>query len=348
MLLHGHHMPSPWEYKQDTYITAYDERGTPWYGQIDSVFPTYYLVRVGGSAQKVNVPIRRTGPHSSFAKAGEATWGQTHMVSAGVLVELQKTAGWESSTFVAFIRDAIEEIRKVPVGADLLWEFDPRNPERAFRQIDNGLVAGASGSLGMYRGATVVIREPERAGKPIETKAFGGREHGAGSNRFGDPKVPLIRFYNRPPAREVIALKSEAGPVQIDSTGVIQHPDFAELTEFAIVLFHELCHAWYDQIGIFAKLTASNPSTKGIWAKGAGSRVIDAAVHVEEQLVCGLLAGKGVKFSENTYRFQTGKRPRRTYLSVGIMGDDELAAYHWPRDGYTDPAEVLRLNGYPG
>jgi len=265
-------------------------------------------------------------------------WGAVHLVAPGIAVDL---LNGQDAGFVGFVKDLISAIKRVPVGNDLLGEFDPAKAPSVFRRI------AEANSGGAYKDVTVTIQQALGMNLPggkvklptIETKNFGGRKDDGGKV-FTGGQIPCVSLVPPPPQGQTLQLGSG---IEIGHDGVLRHPDFVQMEAFDIVLFHELCHAWYEQAGISPQMSAQAQPNKGLW-QDVGSH--DAQNTTEEQLVSGLLAGKGLKYCENHYRQQAGRALRPSYVSVSIKSDPELAGYRWPTSGFTDPASVLKANGF--
>ena len=125
------------------------------------------------------------------------------------------------------------------------------------------------------------------------------------------------------------------GKAKVTTDGIEHHADFPETVEgFDVILFHELMHAFLHQVGVATRLRELGQkdkppalgALKGIKVPG-GANPEDS---VEETLVVGLLGGKGVPLSENTYRCQRELTLRPSYKSVGIdEGQGPVDAHDW-------------------
>ncbi|WP_133740276.1 hypothetical protein [Actinorugispora endophytica] len=261
----------------------------------------------------------------------ERSWGAVHVVRPGIGVEV---ANGQDETFPGFVAGALEQVRGVPVGGDLVDAFAPDGDGAGFRCITDPGSGGGEG--GAYHGVTllfqqsVALRPRIGAAKPpaIETKAVGGRRDD-GTRVFEAPWIPCVRLPGRP---------AEGSPVMLGEGREMHHdgvvnPDFAGKADFGLVVFHEMCHAYYDQAGAAGLMSGRAAEFEA----APGHRVADFQNYAEEILVCGLLQGKGLKYCENTYRRQKGLPPRPAYSAVGLKDDPDLAAFAWPSGGPDAP-----------
>jgi hypothetical protein len=148
----------------------------------------------------------------------------------------------------------------------------------------------------------------------------------------------------------------DARYLEVKDGVVLNHAD-CHGEKMDLVLFHELCHAYIWQRGIGAELLRSTPptGTEPPWpwqrcrANFGGNRDVDPIENTEEQLVCGLLAGKGLRFCENTYRHQCEMAPRTQYSASSVSIIDPDVARGWPRSwksATTTQRSVLVANGF--
>ena len=115
--------------------------------------------------------------------------------------------------------------------------------------------------------------------------------------------------------------------MSIEKGMLIGHDDFkvdpfTAGTQMDVVLFHELCHAYLISAGISPKWDGHGfPTNKPTLT--CDSKV---DVAVEEQVVCGLVYGRGLSCCENAYRAERKLPPRTSYKAVGIPDDAGLGA----------------------
>jgi hypothetical protein len=300
-----------------------------------------------GALRQNALPARST---PTFERR-DTQWGASFIVRPGIavdVIELRPTN--PPPPFVKFIKGLLDKIGESKLGGGLLNEFDPS--QNTFKQLPKERTGALD--IEQYTGVRVAIEEskkestigfpPKKTGQyPLKTESLNGRTNlGVVVKGFAAADgIPLIRF----PDPGASGKKLEGG-AQMTSSGVKGHCDFPDgaIVPLHIALFHELCHAYLDQTGISKFLHDYNPDTE---RKGESPLPWkgDAANNVEEQFVCGLLAGKGVKYCENRYRYELGFPLRRSYLAVNIDKDPKLGDFDW--DG---PAKnlknVLRENGY--
>lgn len=151
----------------------------------------------------------------------------------------------------------------------------------------------------------------------IETKYFAGRdangEYSTGADREKRNAIPIIRIPF--PGTSVVSFCDNEGKLAGHMTlkGITKHIDFTDYSiPVHLVLFHELCHAFVDQSGLFGFLV----SRSKIGAVG-GSKEDSAAM--EELFVCGLGQAIRCKYNENRYRTEAREKVLRTkYISVGL------------------------------
>jgi hypothetical protein len=262
----------------------------------------------------------------------EAPWGRLAVVRAGIGVEV--LAG-QRDNYVDFIDGVLRSIAKIDIGEQLLTEFDP-GYNKNFKVLRNT-------PQGVYDELTVVIQQPPAVAKMIQTKATGGRQTDAkGTKIFGPVQIPAIFFFDQPEPNTPIHLSTPFGPIVIRHDDII-HPDFAEPSSLDVVLFHELCHAYYDQLGTADDL--KNDDGSNFRPITPDPQPADRGEYVEEQLVSGLRAGRALKYCENTYRLRAHMALRRKYQAVGI-GDDPDVESKWAASAkFADPAETLAANG---
>ncbi len=144
--------------------------------------------------------------------------------------------------------------------------------------------------------------------------------------------LPRIVFPNKPLENERLAVGKGYNVPVVTSGGVVNHKDFPNVTApFDVMLFHELCHAYYFQIGMAPEYFAIN----GEWKPS-----FDLSNTVEEMLVTGLEYGRGVEYCENNYRVQKGLALRKTYKAVGLE-DANVTEGDWKQGKYVDPSYVI-------
>ena len=167
---------------------------------------------------------------------------------------------------------------------------------------------------------TVAINEKTvDSDQPVRTGSFNGwHELGdaQGRPKWGN-EVPLISIASPD------LVSTRAGNLTLTGTGrVLNHPDCHGM-DLDVALFHELCHAYYWQVGATKDLQAVGTTPLVGLFQGGGMRV-DAKENTEEQIVSGLWAGKGLTYCENSYRAGAGLPPRTQYSapSVGIVDQD--------------------------
>lgn len=164
-------------------------------------------------------------------------------------------------------------------------------------------------------------------------------------------KIPLVRV----PAS---GWKLQGGKLEVKEGVLLGHDDFAKTgAEMDVVLFHELCHAYLISAGISPKWDGRQ------FKRAKGILVVDKVgvdVAVEEQIVCGLLHGRGLDCCENAYRVQRKLPPRLSYKAVGLALDQQLEAkfddtWSTGASAITEGAKlwgskiayVVAQNGYP-
>lgn len=242
-----------------------------------------------------------------------------YLVAPGIAVE---TDNPDDVSFPSFIAETLAEISDTPVGKNLIGEFDPKN---GFVQIDED----------PYKGLTLLICEM-KSGSPLQTTSFVSRS--SGTFRAGGDKwkcIPRIVFPNRPGEDE--SLQVSKTPTRVTQSGIIKHPDFADQTvPFHLALFHELCHAYYFQIGI-------SPEFYGVPQIDAYK---DSGNTLEEMLVCGLRFGRGLEYCENHYRVQN-KLPLRTTYKAVELEDDAARSTDWAGPRFVHPLAVMAAAKVP-
>ncbi|HTX01618.1 MAG TPA: hypothetical protein VMD59_22740 [Acidimicrobiales bacterium] len=261
-----------------------------------------------------------TGPSSSSPEAAkskfeanrrEATWGSVVEVAPGVGVELIKDQTDES--YARFVVAQLEVIQKTEAGRTMIGEFDPSRRDGHRRPPS---------SSGPYQGLTVLIAPPPHMDKPrvgtlktpvIKTEDVGPRLD-AKTRDNKAAKIPRIQFFDLAKGTQKVGDKGE---VHFTESGVRGHEDFPDtVVPHDVVLYHELCHARLSHLGIAGRLRDVRLAEK-IQPRDPDS--------LEEELVVGILNGKGLRSTENEYRCQRkGVELRQSYKAVGIKGDDRL------------------------
>lgn len=281
----------------------------------------------------------------------ETPWGKVCVIRPGIAVDVID----ENWQYVEEIRKLLDAISKVSLGRELLDEFNPRRNVFKTLSQDNNFPENKNHEH--YKDVTVVFTVP-REGKPIETQSFKGWDPDHSIFNRWKHESPTIPFVHFPNPQLGFSQNSEAGEVRLTNEG-LQHPDFDEPEPLDIVVFHELCHAYYDQLGAteqLRKVSLDNTSKKGTalqkkpFEMGADNQTLSTdgiENNVEEQIVVGILAGKGVKYCENNYRVQCKRKLRTKYQAVKIMQDEELDKFVWPNGDYKEPSIALIENGYP-
>lgn len=254
-------------------------------------------------------------------------------VRPGIAIQIPKDSPSKEG-FVDLIDKLLAVIEETKIGQEMVAELDPDNKSNDFNQVDGGK-DGRSG--GLYKGITLLIcpvNKPKlksaKMPNPLETGDFFGIDVKDGRRYHPDPdskadermRIPQIKFW------DVTLGDFDANGRKITKNGIEAHPDLPGNTVWPLdtALFHELCHAYLFQAGISKY----------------------AADALEEYFVTGLDKGIGFKFSENTYRGQSGQSPRTSYLDLKIQSP-EAAKFDW---GANDkpPAEIFKelgLNGTP-
>ncbi|MCU0683543.1 MAG: hypothetical protein MUF34_15100 [Polyangiaceae bacterium] len=166
-------------------------------------------------------------------------------------------------------------------------------------------------------------------------------------------KIPLIRI----PAW---GWKQKApGKLEVKAGVLLGHDDFSKAgVEMDVVLFHEMCHAYLIAAGI-SRRWDGRKFPKSNEVKSIDKIGLDVAV--EEQIVCGLLYGRGLDGCENAYRRQRKLSARLSYKAVGLAVDRQLEAnfddtWNTAAGNLAEGAKlwgskiayVLSKNGYPG
>jgi hypothetical protein len=239
-----------------------------------------------------------------------AEWGSVYEVAPGIGVEVMKG---EDPSYAKFISQQLHEIGGAVTGRALLQQFDPRAIGAYFRQVKD--------QEGPYRGLTVVIGQPQEMvlkNRNIQTGEFGGRAK-TGKPAWDKPQIPRINFFQPSEKPQEIG----ASGAFVTSEGIVGHKDFPRPQPFDVVLLHEFIHAYLSQLGVAKRLRELGQGKTRDW-KPLFTQNPDA---VEEQLVVGILGGKGLPFAENVYRQGKGYEPRTTYKAVEIMGDKDLEAW---------------------
>lgn len=238
-----------------------------------------------------------------------------YLVSPGIAVETDDEA---DTSFPRFIAETLGQIRLVNVGKKLVAAFDPKN----------GFARAAEDP---YKGITLLITEMKHRGTLWTTSFYTRSVDGAW--RGGKDKatyVPRIVFPNKPSQDTRLDIGADKNPAQVTSEGVIGHLDFPNQTcPFDLILFHELCHAYYFQIGMAPEY----------FALPGNGQYADYSNTIEEMLVCGLELGRGLEICENNYRVQKGLALRKTYKAVGLA-DGVVKPEAWSQGNYIDPADL--------
>ncbi|MCX4240838.1 eCIS core domain-containing protein [Paraliomyxa miuraensis] len=242
-----------------------------------------------------------------------------------------------SDTFRSWIKYWVRVVARETLGRALLGEFANNVPTSFDWKTKKVTVA--------FNEKTVDSEQPVRTG------SFNGW-HDSGPNE-GKPKwgtnVPLISIASPN------LVNTRCGNLTLGSDGRVRnHPDCTD-TDLDVALFHELCHAYYWQMGPTKALQALDTAPLAGLFQGGGRRV-DAKENTEEQIVSGLWAGKGLTYCENAYRAGAGLPPRTQYSapSVGIVDQDLVRIVHkkdWAKTWSTwhgTVANVFTQNGYTG
>jgi hypothetical protein len=244
----------------------------------------------------------------------------------------------------------LETIGSTTLGATMLRYFGTAAPSKLVKSPTED-VALVVLQFGLKKGDT---------NAPICTKTCidwedrtAHRPKGLNDTQFKQAqKIPLVRI---PPS----SWKLNGGKLEVKDGVLLGHDDFAKTgAEMDVVLFHELCHAYLISSGLSPKWDGRQfTRAKGILSVNK----IGVDVAVEEQIVCGLLHGRGLDCCENAYRVQRKLTPRLSYKAVGLALDQQLEANFndtWSTgvSSLTEGAKlwgskiayVLAQNGYPG
>lgn len=249
----------------------------------------------------------------------EAPWGVVVELLPGVGVEI---TGAPNPGYVEFIRGQLQRIMSTPSGAVLLGSFDPRAPGGREPQ-----------KAAPYTGLTVIVAPPPEI-KPtaikktvvpaIKTEDVGPRKS-ATARDFNAPKMPRIQLHDLAKGEQTIG-NHEGQPTSAtfspEAQGVTGHADFPNSAmPFDLVLYHEFVHAFLSHIGLAGRMREPELAAK--------LRIAQNADGAEEELVVGILAGKGLPMSENAFRCERGMTLRGSYKAVGITGDPALNKDPW-------------------
>lgn len=237
--------------------------------------------------------------------------------------------------FLKLVTGLIKELLKVKVGAALLGEFAnaPSATEWEKKKVT----------------VAVLQRSLTTTDQPIRTGSFNAWNKDR-SRAFGDA-VPLINF---PGIGMTFPKAGSLTTAVVDDVPVIQkHVDFPGGAPMVVALFHELCHAYYWQTGATTALQALNKAPdEGLFKLCmTKDNQVDAKENTEEQIVSGLLAGKGMRYSENSFRADAGLPARTGYRAptVAIVDQELLEDKDWPKSWgtyKTSVSAVLDANGY--
>lgn len=243
----------------------------------------------------------------SIRKAG---WGSVVEVASGIGVEL---VGEGQEPFLGFVRAALEVILTASrTGAGLVAQFDPK-------------VRASKVETGPYARLTIFIGTARRAyksGPKMVYPEFRTQDVGllvsAAKRDFGEPKLPRIQLLD-PSSGDEQQVGNDP-EVKFAAAGLSGHKDFpGAVVSPALVLYHELMHAYLSIAGVAGRLRSEQMAQK----------TFSLEDNFEERLVVGLDAGKGLELCENAYRCETGSPVRRSYKAVGINEDTGLSCDDW-------------------
>jgi hypothetical protein len=241
-----------------------------------------------------------------------------------------------SDLFVAQIEGLLGQVAGTIVGSSLLLYFG----NEAYAVRAEAPTTDVALGIVEYKKAAFGGAKP-----PIETQTCitwrdqPARPLGISNEQFAAAaKIPFVRFPG-PDFRQ--------DPLRIADGILVGHKDFPDGTPLDVVLAHELCHAYLSAAGISPIWEAGKAK---FTANVSGLTCATAAIYtgVEEQIVCGLLAGRGLSCCENTYRFEKGYPPRTTYLDVGIRDATLAGASNVPElwvQGAVGLAELSKTFG---
>jgi hypothetical protein len=236
-----------------------------------------------------------------------ACGGTVVEVAPGIGVERLAT---EDDGYVAFIALQLERIRATRAGRAIIATFDPAQARFAL-------------TIAPHHGLTVLISQP-RPGCPTRNVNIRTSEW---ARDTASPTIPRVEFLDRPalgaPAIEI----GRAGGARFTRLGVVGHADFPAMTQdFDVVLYHELVHAYLSNRGVGRRLRHARVA-----------RTIGNPEQAEEELVVGLLAGRGFALAENAYRCQTNRPIRTSHVGVGLA-DPRVSPDDWASEISLDEA----------
>ncbi len=220
-----------------------------------------------------------------------------------------------SPSFVSNVEPLVAFLDKTKQGHSVLTYFGEHAP--------NAATFGANE-------IAVAIKEQDRVPvqEPIKTSTFGSWKE-SGPAFAGGTLQPIIRFPDFKTGRNILLSMSGKSMTITDEGSLVGHVDFPSGTPMDAVLFHEFCHAYLIAIGLGAPLSSAegpDDPTHKEYINGGGVPG-NISENVEEQIVCGLLAGRGLALCENAYRVERKLPPRVSYSvpSVNIKEDTVLS-----------------------
>jgi hypothetical protein len=270
---------------------------------------------------KVDPQYLAYGGITAVSAAAYGWDGKVVEVAPGIGVEVLIT---QDDRYARFIAGLLEQIAGSHAGARLLGTFDPAQNAFPFE-------AGRPFAISPYAGLTVLITQPRpkyntrvpvKTVYPLIKTADVGVRTGDYTRNPGGNKIPLISFFDKPaPGGQPVEI---GGPndATVTPQGIAGHRDFpGAVQDFDVVLYHELVHAYLSNCGVGGRLRQARVAQQ-----------FGNPDQSEEELVTGLLAGRGHVLAENAYRLQTGRPLRTTYLAVQI-NDPGVQAADWNPPG---------------
>ncbi|HEV2782326.1 MAG TPA: hypothetical protein VGX25_23285 [Actinophytocola sp.] len=278
-----------------------------------------------GETVKVSPGQLAHGGTTTVSTASGDRWnGKVVEVAPGIGVELLTS---QNDGYVPFIWQQLERILATRAGRNIIATFD------AGRRQDFQFPAGRPFTMAPYQGLTLLITQPrpkyDTLRKPvktvyplIQTKDVGIRTGDWSRDTQGD-MIPRIEFFDRPAAEGPAIEIGKAGGATVTHQGIAGHADFPDTTlDFDLVLYHEMVHAYLSNSGVARRIR--DPRVEN----AIGAQDHDEA---EEELVVGLLAGRGLPLCENAYRCQTHRPLRTSYRDVRL-NDPGVSPADWTNE----------------
>lgn len=281
---------------------------------------------VGGKHEGVLVAVSpgllAHGGITAVSTSSGGRWnGKVVEVVPGIGVEVLTA---ENDGYPAFVWRQLEQIMTTAAGKAIVATFD------AGRKQDFEYRAGRPFHGAPYEGLTLLIGQPrplftappptKRVVYPqIRTMDVGVRTADWQRDTKGD-RIPRIEFFDQPGQADQPVEIGKAGGATVRHEGVRGHRDFPDTVQaFDLVLYHELVHAYLSNNGVSGRI-------RDVRVEAA----IAAQNHdeAEEELVVGLLAGRGLPLCENAYRLQRQQPLRTSYLD-SHLDDPGVSAADW-------------------